>query len=192
MTWADRVVAVYDANILYPAPLRDLLVRLARAGLVAARWTDHIHDEWMRSVLKNRPDLSPANLQRTRELMEMAVPGALVEGYEAKIPGLHLPDPDDRHVLAAAIEAKADVIVTFNLGDFPASVVSEHGVEVMHPDDFVMELIARYPAGVVQEARTHRAALRKPALSPDEYLENLARIGLRSTAGWLRNRAEEI
>jgi predicted nucleic acid-binding protein len=192
VTGAGRVVAVFDANVLYPAPLRDLLIRLARAGLVGARWTNRIHDEWMRSVLKNRPDLSPANLQRTRELMDAAVPGAIVEDFEDRIPTLQLPDPDDRHVLAAAIETKANVIVTFNLADFPTEIVEKHGIQIKHPDDFVLDLIARDAAAVVREARTHRASLRKPPLTPNEYVENLERIGLRVVAHWLRERVEEL
>jgi hypothetical protein len=82
------------------------------SGLVRARWTDAIHDEWIRKVLQNRPDLTAQQLARTRELMNRAVPDCLVSGYEKLIDKLELPDPDDRHVLAAAIHARANVIVT--------------------------------------------------------------------------------
>ena len=109
------VTAVYDANILYPAPLRDLFIRLAQAGLVRARWTETIHDEWIRNVLKDNPQLSAERLARTRTLMNEAVRDCLVTGYEDLIESLSLPDPDDRHVLAAAIRAGAEVIVTYNL-----------------------------------------------------------------------------
>ena len=95
--------AIYDSCVLYPAPLRDLLVRLARTGIFRARWTVAIHDEWIRSLLEDRPDLSPAQLERTRQLMNSAVRDCLVIGHEDKIEKLTLPDPDDRHVLAAAI-----------------------------------------------------------------------------------------
>jgi PIN domain len=115
----EPVLAVYDACALYPAPLRDLLLHLACVGLVRPRWTDAIHDEWIRNLLANRPDLARSQLDRTRALMERAVPDALVRGYEPRIPSLTLPDADDRHVLVAAIEAGAGVIVTFNLADFP-------------------------------------------------------------------------
>jgi len=153
------LLALYDANVLYPAPLRDLLIRLARAGVVSARWTDAIHDEWMRSLLRNRPDLEPEKLQRTRELMDAAVPGALVEGYEKHIRLLTLPDPDDRHVLAAAIEAEVDVIVTFNARDFPRRVVSLHGIEVRRPDAFVLELLVGPDSEAAYAAvRAHRSA----------------------------------
>src|ERR1700704_4516131 len=97
------VIAVYDANILYPAPLRDLFIRLAQAGLVRARWTEAIHDEWIRNVLKDKPHVSAEGLARTRGLMNEAVRDCLVTGHEHLIASLSLPDPDDCHVLAAAI-----------------------------------------------------------------------------------------
>ncbi len=176
------VVAVYDANVLYPAPIRDLLVRLARAGLVGARWTKTIQDEWITNLLKNRPDLSLQHLLRTRAMMDEAVPGAVVEGYERHIPALQLPDPDDRHVLAAAIETKASIIVTSDLKDFPISVVARYGIEVEHPDAFVLRLMAVDPELVYAAARAQRTNLRRPALSVDEYLANLRKVRLRRTA----------
>jgi hypothetical protein len=112
---------IYDACVLYPAPLRDLLVRLAQTRLFHARWTDRILDETFRSVQERRADLSGEQLARTRELMCKAIPDCLVTGYEDLIEGLELPDPDDRHVLAAAIRAGAQTIVTVNLRDFPTS-----------------------------------------------------------------------
>lgn len=98
---------IYDANVLYPAPLRDLLMWLALRDVVLARWTNEIHEEWIRSVLRNRPDLKPEQLERTRQLMDASVRDCLVTGHLSLIPGLDLPDPDDRHVLAAAIKAGA-------------------------------------------------------------------------------------
>lgn len=180
------VVAVYDANVLYPAPIRDLLIRLARAGLVGARWTKTIQDEWITNLLKNRSDLSLQHLLRTRAMMEEAVPGAVVEGYERHIPALQLPDPDDRHVLAAAIEAKAAIIVTADIKDFPISVVSRYGVEVEHPDAFVLRLMAVDPELVYAAARAQRTNLRRPALSVEKYLANLREVRLGRTADALK------
>ena len=127
------VTAVYDANILYPAPLRDLFIRLAQAGLVRAKWTEIIHDEWSRNVLKDNPHLSEQRLARTRTLMNEAVRDCLVTGYEELIDSLTLPDPDDRHVLAAAIRASAEVIVTYNLTDFPAETLARFDIEAQLP-----------------------------------------------------------
>ncbi len=123
------VTAVYDANILYPAPLRDLFIRLAEAALVRARWTETIHEEWLRNVLKDNPQLSAKRLARTRTLMDEAVRDCLVTGYEDLVDSLTLPDPDDRHVLAAAIRASADCIVTCNLKDFPPDALSQFDIE---------------------------------------------------------------
>jgi hypothetical protein len=136
---------IYDACVLYPAPLRDLLIRLASKGLVRARWTDRILDESFRNILANRPDLVPGSLDRTRELMNRALRDVLVTGHEGLIEGLNLPDPDDRHVLAAAIRAGAQVIVTMNLDDFPESALAPFSVEALHPDDFVIHQIDLAP-----------------------------------------------
>ncbi len=133
--------ALLDACVLYPAPLRDLLIFLVVKDLFRARWSDTIHDEWIRSVLANRPDLKREQLQRTRNLMNTHARDSLVTGFESLIDSLALPDPDDRHVLAAAIHAGADVLVTFNLVDFPASTLANFGVQPIHPDAFLLRLI---------------------------------------------------
>ena len=112
-------VVLLDANVLYPFVLRDFLVTLATTELYQAKWTDRIHDEWTRNLLKQRPELVGA-LVKTRALMNVAVPDCLVTRYEPLIEGLQLPDPDDRHVLAAAIQCGAQIIVTKNLIDFPS------------------------------------------------------------------------
>jgi hypothetical protein len=181
--------AVYDACVLYPAPLRDLLMQIALTDLVRARWTGMIHDEWMRNVLKDRPDLSRAQLERTRDLMNASVRDALVEGFEPLIPGLVLPDPDDRHVLAAAIRCGAGVIVTFNLGDFPASCLDPYGIEARHPDDFVSDLFDLAPPVVCTAAKIVRGRLHKPPVTAEEYLATLEKQGLAETVALLRDYA---
>jgi hypothetical protein len=98
---------VYDACVLYPAPLRDLLLRVAMTNVVRARWSEVILDECFRNILQQRPDLSASALQRTRELMTRAIPDCMIDGYQDLVDGLALPDPDDRHVLATAIRAGA-------------------------------------------------------------------------------------
>lgn len=122
---------IYDACVLYPAPLRDLLLHLALTDLFRARWSDAIHDEWIRNLLAKRPDLTPAQLARTRRLMDQAAPDCLVTGHETLIDQLRLPDPDDRHVLAAAIHCRARLIVTFNVNDFPPTALEPYGVEAL-------------------------------------------------------------
>ena len=125
--------AFYDANVLYPAELRNLLMHLALTGLFRAKWSADVHEEWICSLLQKRPDLTRDKLERTRMLMDKHAVDALVTGYEDLIPGLQLPDKQDRHVLAAAIRCHANVIVTMNLRDFPSDVLAPLGMEAQHP-----------------------------------------------------------
>lgn len=182
----DDPIVVYDSCVLYPAPLRDLLMHLALTGLFRAKWTEEIHREWMRSVLKNRPDLRPEQLDRTRQAMNAAVSDCLIEGYESHVAGLTLPDEKDLHVLAAAIHAGASVIVTFNLADFPASILSGYEVRAEHPDEFVRTLIELDPARVAAAAERQRLTLRRPPKTRDEYLETLLNQGLPRTVEALK------
>ena len=184
-----KPVALYDACVLYPAALRDTLMSLAVTGLFRARWTEAIHDEWTRNLREDRPDLPPAQLERTRRLMNKAVPDAVVTGYEGRIETLTLPDPDDRHVLAAAIHAKAQVIITFNLRDFPSAVLSAYGLRAEPPDAFLSALLRDHPQEVTAALARQRHRLINPPQSVEEFLANLARQGLAQTAEDLRPHA---
>ncbi len=178
--------AFYDANVLYPAELRNLLMHLALSGLFCAKWSADVHEEWISNLLQKRPDLTRLKLERTRELMDRHAVDALVTGYEDLIPGLQLPDQDDRHVLAAAIRGHADVIVTMNLRDFPSDVLSPYGIDVQHPDAFVLHLLNLAPGAVVSAAQDHRLSLRNPPKSVGDYLATLERQGLTQTVAALR------
>lgn len=171
-------VVIYDACVLYPAPLRDLLIRVAQSGIVRARWTSQILDECFRSILAQRPELKPAALARTRELMTEAVPDCMVSGHEHLIESLELPDPDDRHVLAAAIRAGAQAIVTFNLRDFPTASLAAYEVEAIHPDDFVLDLVDLSPAAIISAIQGQSAGLKNPPMTPAEVLDALRKNGL--------------
>lgn len=179
-------VVLYDACVLYPAPLRDLLLRIALAGVVRARWSEEILDECFRNILENRPDLTDERLSRTRELMNAAVPDCIVSGYEELIEGLSLPDPDDRHVLAAAIHAGAQVVVTFNLKDFPGRALGPYSIEAKHPDDFVLETIDLAPGLMIQVLAEQAAGLKNPQRTILELLETLREQGLPSSVARLR------
>jgi predicted nucleic acid-binding protein len=181
-----RFTAFFDANVLYPADLRNLLMHLALTGLFRASWSAGVHEEWMSALLRNRPDLSREKLERTRMLMDQHATDALVTGYEDLIPGLQLPDPNDRHVLAAAIRGRADVIVTANLRDFPAETLAEFGIDAQHPDEFVLHLLDLAPGIVAEAARNHRESLKNPPKSIDEYLNTLEELGLTQTVSVLR------
>jgi len=162
-------------------------MQLAMLDLFRAHWTADIHAEWMRNVAADRPDIDPAQLERTRELMDAHVRDCLVEGYENLIPSIELPDEDDRHVLAAAIVAGADVIVTYNLKDFPSDTLNPYGIEAQHPDEFVAHLIDIAPTQVCAAVATIRARLQRPPRTAIEYIDILERQRLPQTAAALRD-----
>ncbi|MGM3190323.1 PIN domain-containing protein [Dickeya dadantii subsp. dieffenbachiae] len=172
---------VLDACVIYPSLLRDLLIHLGLTGLYQPKWTAIIEDEWQRNLLANRPDLTPEQISRTSELMNKAVPDAMITGFEPLIPGITLPDPDDRHVVAAAVRGNAEIIVTFNLKDFPQPSLNNFGIEAQHPDDFMTDLLDLNQALVLSAVNKQRRSMRKPPKSVDEYLDALLRQGLPQT-----------
>jgi predicted nucleic acid-binding protein len=174
-------IVVLDACTLYPAALRDVLMRLALHQLIRARWTDAIHEEWIEAVLRDRQDLTRERLQRTRELMDLHAEGSLVTGYERRMQDLELPDMDDRHVLAAAIEAEADIILTWNLRDFPEPVLASHGIQAETPDNLLSRLFESRRDDLIPVLRQARLSLKQPTVSAFEYLESLRRQGLSRT-----------
>ena len=180
------LIALLDANALYPAELRSFLMYLAIPGVYRAKWSKNIHEEWMSSLLRNRPDLTRTQLERTRELMDKNAPDALVTGYESLILSLHLPDENDRHVLAAAIQCKASVIVTNNLKDFPTESLQQFEVEAQSPDEFVLNLLDLAAEDVYEAAEAHRLSLKNPPKTVAEYLSTLESEGLVRTVAKLR------
>jgi hypothetical protein len=182
----SHFTVVYDACVLYPAPLRDFLMRLALTDLYRARWTEMIHDEWTRNVIRQRPDLKPEDLNRTRVLMNAHVRDSLITGFEHLIASIALPDADDRHVVAAAIHGAANLIVTFNLKDFPPDCLNPYSLAAQHPDDFIFDLLDLHPARVCEAASNHRRSLKNPPKTVDEYLDTLLKQGLTQTVGVLR------
>lgn len=165
---------ILDACVLYPASLRDFLLRLVEAGLFRGHMSKDILDECFRSVERDRPELGP-KLRRTRGLLEAAFADLLVDGYAHLLQRLDLPDPDDRHVLAAAIVAEASTIVTFNVKDFPADRLAPYGVTAVHPDVFVLACVEAGPEAVAAVIRAQAAALVNP---PTTVAELVARLGL--------------
>ncbi len=157
-------------------------MRVAVAGAYAPRWTEQIQDEWTRSVLADNPEVTLAQLDRTRRLMSRAVPEGLVSGFEALVPALTLPDANDRHVLAAAIAANAAVIVTFNLSDFPAPALAAYGIEPLHPDVFLSALFDDDPGLFLRAVRSHRASLKSPPKTAANYIQTLRATGLKGLA----------
>ena len=179
-------IVVYDACVLHQAPLRDLLIRVAQAGIVRDRWTDAILDECFASILERLPNVDRARLARTRALMTEAVRDCMVVGYEVLIESISLPDPDDRHVVAAAVRAGAQVIVTYNTKDFPVESLAAFDVEAKHPDDFVLESIDLAPGRIAGIVAEQAADLRNPPRTAREVLDTLAELGLTRAVARLR------
>jgi len=184
-TVGSTPVVFYDANLLYPFHVRNLLVQLGVDSILAPRWTDAIHEEWIGTVVADGR-ATRDRLRRTKDLMNQVLPDADVRGYEHRIANLVLPDPDDRHVLAAAIETKASILLTFNLKDFPADILGSFGIVARHPDSLLCDLFEADPeaiAAVVDEARLN---LSRSAPTTSEFLEILERQKLRGFVRLLR------
>lgn len=117
--------------------------------------------------------------------MNVAVPDSLVTGYEDLIDSLHLPDPDDRHVLAVAIRSDADAIITFNQRDFDESELATYDIYTEHPDEFVSNMITLYNPRVIAVVREMRERLKNPPKNVDEFLSTLHQQGLPQTVSRL-------
>lgn len=135
---------------------------------------------------------SPAPIARIRRLIEAYVGDVTVTNYEHLTPTLSLPDPDDRHVLAASFQGGASVIVTSNLADFPAAALATHGITAQTPDVFVLGLLAAFVETVTAALAADRADLVNPPLGAEQYLDTLTRGGLAMTAAALRAHADKL
>lgn len=178
MIYSSNFIAVLDACVLYPAPLRDLLLSFADFGLYKPKWSAEIQEEWSRNLLLNRPDLKKEQLQLTVESMNLAFPDSNVEKYGSLISSITLPDPNDRHVVAAAIRSKANVIVTFNLRDFPGSIEAEYDIEIQHPDHFLTHVYELHPEKAKDAFRKMVKRLKNPPKTYTEVLDALSKSDL--------------
>ncbi|MCJ8151740.1 PIN domain-containing protein [Shinella sedimenti] len=185
-------VAVYDACVLYPFHLRNVLVQCAFDGLVEARWTDDIHGEWIRNLAANTPTLPIERLVATRDRMKAVLPDADVADYRRLIPDLRLPDPDDRHVLAAAIAGAASLIVTWNLKDFPARELVKYGVASKSPDEFLIDLYAAFPEALISSVKRARHNLRKTVPSVDAFVDGFQKSGMKIFPALLRQNINRL
>lgn len=185
-------VAVFDACVLYPFHLRNILVQVAVDRLVEARWTDAIHDEWVRHLAAATPAIPRERWQNIRRLMDEAVPTATVSGYQDHIRALDLPDPDDRHVVAAGIAAGASLILTWNLRDFPASELKKYGLRGQTPDDFLAELYDQVPDLTVGSLSNARRNLSKTRVSAMDFIEILNKQNLVQLAKRMRRHLRRL
>jgi predicted nucleic acid-binding protein len=178
--------AFLDASVLYPVSLRHLLMRLTLERLYRARWSAKIHEEWITAVLRDHPHIPPARLHALRDAMDARAQDAVVTGYENLISSLTLPDPDDRHVLAAAIVGRADIIITRNMRDFPEHVLARYNIKAQHPDEFVRHLLDLAPVAVVDALKKQQASLIKPPVPMADLLALFERLDLAMTVTELR------
>ena len=186
---ANRFVVVLDANVLYPFRLRDILLTLCEAGLFRGRWTEAIVQEWSQNLLVSKPS-HKEKIHRTVEAMRRAFPEAWVDGYEDLIPTIHLPDENDRHVVAAAMRCGAQLIVTENLKDFPASEIEKFDIEAVSADEFLSGIFELYPAECVFALRNMRERYVNPELSPSEFVFDLIAKGMPKLAAKLKPNKE--
>ena len=188
---ADPRVALLDANVLFPFRKRDILLRFHHAGLFHARWTERILDEWTLNLLEQKPHLEPS-VRSQRHAMREHFPEAEVTGFEPLIGTLELPDPDDRHVLAAAIRCGAQCLVTDNLADFPAEVLGRFDIEAVDADGFLSRTFDLYPSEALGVLRTLREAYRNPPFTPSEFVRDLTAKGLPRLAARTEQHRDEF
>jgi len=122
--------------------------------------------------------------------MERAFPEALVEDYETLIDALELPDKDDRHVLACAIQTKASVIVTENLKDFPAEILQSHDIVAIGLDDFIADTLDMAGVEAIAALRTMRERFQNPEIDAEELILRIEKLGLTQTANILSEYVE--
>ncbi|MBI1306396.1 MAG: PIN domain-containing protein [Bacteroidetes bacterium] len=175
------------AKKLYPAPIRDLLLSVANEDVFKSCWTQKIQDEWYNNPLLNRPDLKRSQLDETIKAMNVAFPEANQNRYSLLFKNINLLDPDDRHVVAAAIRAKANYLVTYNLKDFPELYLNEFNISVQHPDIFLTNLFEHNNKAVSTAFVKMVNRLKNPPKTAKQVLEILAKLSLNSFTTRLRN-----
>ena len=171
-----------DANVFVSAWALDVVMCLSDGGLVYPLWSEAVLSEYVRAM----DGLGRGGIaRRTRTVLERSYPYSLVEGWEGRVGCVDLPDPDDRHVVAAALEGECDAIVTYNLRDFPAERLATLGLRAVSPDDLVMELVGERPFAVLCVVQGLVASKRRPPRTYDQEIEGLRRCGMRRFADWL-------
>jgi len=184
---SNKFKIVLDACVLYPAPIRDLLLSLANEQLFKVKWSELIQEEWSRKLLKNRKDLKKIQMQKAIEAMNTAFPDANVTGFEDLIQSISLPDQNDRHVVACAIRCNADLIVTSNTKDFPLKELSKYDLEIQTPDNLVSNLIDINSGLACQALKKLIKRLKNPPVTKKEVYTNLDSLGLKNSVEKLKN-----
>lgn len=167
-------------------------MELALTDLFRAKWSPAVHEEWMNALAKDRPDISREKLENIRNLIDTSVRDCLVTDYKSIIPSISLPDVNDRHILAAAVKGRCDLIVTYNLKDFPAEELAKLSIEAQHPDEFLCHLLDLSPGKVCAAVRVARTRFKNPPIGVGEFLATLEQASLVSFVANLRSFAEVI
>ncbi|MFC7526666.1 PIN domain-containing protein [Parapedobacter sp. GCM10030251] len=185
MVHSVRFICVLDTNVIYPIEIRDLLFWFAHFELFTPKWSKHIFDEW--EEVMTRKGISEQEAKRRSNIANQAFPDALVTNYEPLISTIDLPDEKDRHVLAAAIKANANIIVTNNLIDFPKDYLASFGLSARSADDFLADIVDLNHDRAVEAFRRMVVNRRNPAIDVYRVLENLRKNGLKNTADYLHS-----
>lgn len=177
---------VLDANVLYSARLRDLWLQLAASGAARVVWTDKIEAEWTSALERERPELGYL-ISRTVRMMRSHFSECYLA--EAELPSFsaRLPDPDDVHVVRAAL-AVGGTIVTSNFSDFPRDALEPVNVEVLTPDEALYGIAIHDEEGMLAAAHTIRARLNAPPVSTEAFAAGFAGAGCSRLSAWLRQR----
>jgi predicted nucleic acid-binding protein len=183
MIHSVRFTCVLDTNVIYPVNIRDLLLWFAHYDLFTVKWSSGICEEWIK-VMRAR-GVDERTIAKRVQRMSDAFPDALVENYDGLIDALELPDKDDRHVLAAAIKANANLIVTNNLSDFPAAELAKYGLEAKSADDFLTDIIDLNQTRALEAFKDLVANRRSPELDAYQVLDQFRKVGLKNTADYL-------
>ena len=173
-----RYSAFLDACVLVPIALADTLLRLAEAGLYRPLWSDRVIDEMVDAIAMIHPELASGPARSRADAMQAAFEDACVTDWEELAAGISLPDPDDRHVVAAALQGRADMIVTANVRDFPSEILDSMGLEAQHPDEFLLNQLDLEPDLTIATLHRQAAATRRPAITTKALLDHLARCGV--------------
>jgi hypothetical protein len=187
----DRFAVVLDACTMFPMLVRDVLLTFAAHEFFSPKWSPRIREEWTRNLVARMSDrdgdgIAAGKVARIVAAVEAAFPDALVATELAESPILEPVDAKDRHVVVTAMAAKADAIVTFNITDFAAAHLSKNlQIEIIHPDDFVMDLVDLNEKRAVAAFRELRARKKNPPLSVVELIQRLRDGGLVQTSLWL-------
>jgi predicted nucleic acid-binding protein len=161
-----RFTALIDSSVLYSSTITAIILEVAKERTFRAMWSESIHEEWIRNGLKNRSDLTLEQLTKRRETMDASIPDCLVHGYEGIAASLKLPDPNDNHVLAAAIKGRADVIVTQNLKHFPAEDLANYDLEAQDADSFLIYQRGLNEFGFLEGVKTGPQQIKKTSSYP--------------------------